>query len=325
MVVAERANDLVAMGAPDRPDRTESRRGRAMASIRRRPGPGSTVNGKIYGIPAFTFVDWMYYRKDWFAEAGIAPPKTYQEFLEAAIKLYRPRQEPLRPRPARRRRRLQIRARPVRVLGLADRRGRQAGDRQEEGRPRPSTSMPSILTKHKAAPAERAQRRLPADHGSLQDRADRDGLAPHRLAHGNPGRAEAGAIRHAAHAGRPGCAYRAPDLSLQRHLEPGERGRCLGLDLVLGGAGARRSPSSRRPATSRPPPRSPPTSASPATRSTPRPSRRPSSAACRRPSSACAGWSENVVLPEFQKVLVGRATAEQAVDAMMSGLEAALK
>ena len=33
---------------------------------------GITVDGKIYGIPAFTFVDWMYYRKDWFDEAGIA-------------------------------------------------------------------------------------------------------------------------------------------------------------------------------------------------------------------------------------------------------------
>jgi multiple sugar transport system substrate-binding protein len=38
-----------------------------------------------------------------------------------------------------------------------------------------------------------------------------------------------------------------------------------------------------------------------------------------------AGWSETVVLPEFQKVLVGRQTAEQAVEAMMKGLEAALR
>jgi multiple sugar transport system substrate-binding protein len=37
-----------------------------------------------------------------------------------------------------------------------------------------------------------------------------------------------------------------------------------------------------------------------------------------------AGWSEQVVLPEFQKVLVGRATPAQAVDAMMKGLEAAV-
>ena len=38
-----------------------------------------------------------------------------------------------------------------------------------------------------------------------------------------------------------------------------------------------------------------------------------------------AGWSETVVLPEFQKVLVGRSTPAQAVDAMMAGLENALK
>ena len=38
-----------------------------------------------------------------------------------------------------------------------------------------------------------------------------------------------------------------------------------------------------------------------------------------------AGWSETVVLPEFQKALVQRATPEQAVDAMIKGLEAALK
>ena len=32
----------------------------------------------------------MYYRKDWFAEKGIAPPTTYQEFLDAAIKVTDP-------------------------------------------------------------------------------------------------------------------------------------------------------------------------------------------------------------------------------------------
>jgi multiple sugar transport system substrate-binding protein len=52
---------------------------------------GVSVNGKIYGVPAFTFVDWMYYRKDWFEEAGIdSPPTTMEEFLETAIKLTDP-------------------------------------------------------------------------------------------------------------------------------------------------------------------------------------------------------------------------------------------
>jgi multiple sugar transport system substrate-binding protein len=38
-----------------------------------------------------------------------------------------------------------------------------------------------------------------------------------------------------------------------------------------------------------------------------------------------AGWQEQVVLPEFQKVLVGRATPTQAVDAMIRGLDAAVR
>ena len=94
---------------------------------------GSTVNGKTYGIPAFTFVDWMYYRKDWFAEKGIAPPKTYRRVPRGRDQGQRSGQEPLRAEPARRRRRPEVRDRPDRSLGLADRRRRQDGDRQEEG------------------------------------------------------------------------------------------------------------------------------------------------------------------------------------------------
>jgi multiple sugar transport system substrate-binding protein len=51
---------------------------------------GITVDGKIYGVPSFTFVDWMYYRKDWFDAAGIKPPTTFAEFRDAAIKLSDP-------------------------------------------------------------------------------------------------------------------------------------------------------------------------------------------------------------------------------------------
>src|SRR5690606_10865131 len=38
-----------------------------------------------------------------------------------------------------------------------------------------------------------------------------------------------------------------------------------------------------------------------------------------------SAWSEGVVLPEFQKVLVGEATVEEAVDAMIAGLEEAVE
>jgi len=37
-----------------------------------------------------------------------------------------------------------------------------------------------------------------------------------------------------------------------------------------------------------------------------------------------AGWGRNVVLPAFQKVLVGNSTVEQAVDEMIKGLEETL-
>lgn len=47
----------------------------------------ATVDDKIVGVPMFLFVDWMYYRKDWFEEAGLDLPQTWQEFREAAIAL----------------------------------------------------------------------------------------------------------------------------------------------------------------------------------------------------------------------------------------------
>ena len=37
-----------------------------------------------------------------------------------------------------------------------------------------------------------------------------------------------------------------------------------------------------------------------------------------------AGWAEGVVLPAFQQVLIGQATAEQAVDQMIEGLDQAI-
>jgi multiple sugar transport system substrate-binding protein len=49
---------------------------------------GCSDKGKSYGLPAFTFVDWVYWRKDWFEQAGIAgAPKNLDEFVTAAKKL----------------------------------------------------------------------------------------------------------------------------------------------------------------------------------------------------------------------------------------------
>lgn len=86
MVASERFRDLLAMGAlSDITDRVSSwdRRGdfddARFASI--------TADGKIYGVPGFAFVDWIYYRKDWFEAAGIAVPTTLAEMYDAAVKL----------------------------------------------------------------------------------------------------------------------------------------------------------------------------------------------------------------------------------------------
>lgn len=45
-----------------------------------------TISRKVYGVPFFTFIDWTYYRKDFFEAAGIKKePTTLAEFREAAI------------------------------------------------------------------------------------------------------------------------------------------------------------------------------------------------------------------------------------------------
>ena len=87
MVVAERLADMLAMdGLVDVTTRVDGWSQKANFPEDR--WRGATSKGKIYGVPAFTFVDWVYYRKDWFEQAGIAgPPKTLDEFTAAAIKL----------------------------------------------------------------------------------------------------------------------------------------------------------------------------------------------------------------------------------------------
>lgn len=90
MVVAERLPDMLAMGGlVDITDRTASwaKRGEYPADR----WAGASAQGRTYGVPAFTFVDWVYYRKDWFEQAGIdGPPKTLDEFVSAARKLTDP-------------------------------------------------------------------------------------------------------------------------------------------------------------------------------------------------------------------------------------------
>jgi multiple sugar transport system substrate-binding protein len=89
MVASERFRDLLAMGAlTDLTDRVASWERRADFADAR--FDSITADGKVYGVPGFAFVDWIYYRKDWFEEAGIAVPTTLAEMYDAAVKLTDP-------------------------------------------------------------------------------------------------------------------------------------------------------------------------------------------------------------------------------------------
>lgn len=53
------------------------------------PGPvqGNTLNGKLYGIPLYTDAGMLFYRKDILEEAGVKPPKTFDELNNLAKSL----------------------------------------------------------------------------------------------------------------------------------------------------------------------------------------------------------------------------------------------
>lgn len=90
MVIAERFADLLAMeGLLDITERVNGWAGKANFPENR--WTGLSQDGAIYGVPAFAFVDWMYYRTDYFEQAGLAgPPKNFDEFLAYARKLTDP-------------------------------------------------------------------------------------------------------------------------------------------------------------------------------------------------------------------------------------------
>lgn len=52
--------------------------------------PALTVAGKLYGLPVQPDVVVMWYRADLFEAAGIAPPRTWAEFQQAAVDLQTP-------------------------------------------------------------------------------------------------------------------------------------------------------------------------------------------------------------------------------------------
>jgi len=89
MAAADRIPDMLALGGlVDLTERFNSWKDRA--NISETLMPGATIDGQIVGLPMFLFVDWLYYRKDWFAEAGLKPPTTWEEMRTAAIALTDP-------------------------------------------------------------------------------------------------------------------------------------------------------------------------------------------------------------------------------------------
>ena len=90
MVVAERLADMLGMGGlVDLTSRVDAWPNKANYPADR--WQGCSTNGKTYGVPAFTFIDWVYWRKDWFEQAGIdGAPKNLDEFVTVAKKLTDP-------------------------------------------------------------------------------------------------------------------------------------------------------------------------------------------------------------------------------------------
>jgi len=86
MAASDRIPDMLALGGlVDLTERFNSWEG--AAGLDPSVMTAGTIDGKIVGIPAFLFVDWMYYRTDWFDEAGLSVPNTWAEFRDAAIAL----------------------------------------------------------------------------------------------------------------------------------------------------------------------------------------------------------------------------------------------
>jgi multiple sugar transport system substrate-binding protein len=92
MVAADRVPDMVGMGGlVDLTDQIKKWNLKRFFPDNR--FTAATVDGKIYGVPSFMFVDWMYYRADWFAEKGLKPPTTFDDFFKAAVALTDPAKE----------------------------------------------------------------------------------------------------------------------------------------------------------------------------------------------------------------------------------------
>ncbi len=322
MVTTERVKDLVAMRALTDIDA----RVRAWSRFAEYPADawsGCTVDGKIYGIPAFPFINWMYYRKDWFAEAGLAPPKTLAEFQAAAIKLTDP---------AKNRYGFSLRGGAGGAAFVLDMfesfgspivvNGKPAIDRAKAIEA--LTFWAELHTRHKAVPPsapndgfrqimeafKTGQTAMVMHHtGSLTE--IRDAMKPEQWGTVMIPAGPAARIARVSYLFNGVMNPRNIDAAFNWIAFWAEPDPALAFLEETG-----YFPSSPRVAAD------------------PRIAGNPLYTAAVETLKigllpinfvGGAGWSEQIVLPEFQKVLVGRATPAQAVDAMMKGLDAAVR
>ncbi|MDM9628527.1 sugar ABC transporter substrate-binding protein [Rhizobium sp. S152] len=90
MIEPDRLADLIAMKAlvdiTDRFAKWDGRENYPGARI-----SSLSVGDRVYGVPSFAFIDWSYYRTDYFEQAGLdGPPKTMDAVLTACKKLTDP-------------------------------------------------------------------------------------------------------------------------------------------------------------------------------------------------------------------------------------------
>ncbi len=322
MVTTERVKDLGAMRAMSDID-ARIRGWARFPEYSQDAWSGCTVDGKIYGIPAFTFVNWMYYRKDWFAEAGLAPPATLADFQAAAIKLTDP---------AKNRFGFSMRGGAGGFSFILDMFESFGSPIVVDGKPaidrakaiEALTFWTEIFTRHKAAPPsapndgfrqimegfKTGQTAMVMHHtGSLTE--IRDAMKPEQWGTVMIPAGPAARIARVSYLFNGVMNPRNVDAAFNWIAFWAEPDPALAFLEETG-----YFPSSPRVAADS------------------RIAGNPVYAAAvetlkigRLPINFVggAGWQEQVVLPEFQKVLVGRATPAQAVDAMIRGLDAAVR
>ena len=284
---------------------------------------GCSVDGKTYGVPAFTFVDWVYWRKDWFEQAGIdGPPKTTDEFVTVAKKLTDA---------SKNRYGFGMRAGPggyAYILDLIEAFGSPfvVDGRNAMDKARATEAIKwysDLATVHKVVPPSAAgdgfrqimegfktgQTAMTWHHTGSLTEVVRD-MKPGTFATGEKPAGPAARVARLTYqfngimkADNIDAAWdwltfwgeKEPSIAFLEETGYFPASRVISQDPIITG-NPLYAPAIRTLGYGRLPPS----------------------------FTGLAGWSQNTVLPEFQKVIIGQQNAERAVDAMMRGLDAAL-